>query len=80
MFDGNNATLLDAYGGCACLLLMCMCRFGCHPFHHLSFEISMLPGYYAAVGAGWLERGGVKVRCVERWLKINMDGVVSNAC
>lgn len=40
VFDGNNPTLLDAYGG---------------------FEISMLPGYYAAVGAGWLERGGVKV-------------------
>lgn len=40
VFDGNNPTLLDAYGG---------------------FEISMLPGYYAAVGAGWLEHGGVKV-------------------
>jgi prolyl oligopeptidase len=25
------------------------------------FEISMLPGYSAGVGAGWLERGGVKV-------------------
>jgi len=40
VFDGNNPTLLDAYGG---------------------FEISMLPGYHAAVGAGWLEHGGVKV-------------------
>jgi len=38
--DGNNPTLLDAYGG---------------------FEISMLPGYSAGVGAGWLERGAVKV-------------------
>ena len=27
------------------------------------FEISMLPGYSAGVGAGWLERGGVKVSC-----------------
>lgn len=25
------------------------------------FEISMLPGYSAGVGAGWLERGGIKV-------------------
>lgn len=25
------------------------------------FEISLLPGYSAGVGAGWLERGGVKV-------------------
>ena len=25
------------------------------------FEISLLPGYYAGVGAGWLEHGGVKV-------------------
>lgn len=25
------------------------------------FEISMLPGYSAAVGAGWLERNGIKV-------------------
>jgi len=25
------------------------------------FEISMLPGYSAGVGAGWLEKGGVKV-------------------
>ena len=25
------------------------------------FEVSMLPGYSAGVGAGWLERGGVKV-------------------
>jgi prolyl oligopeptidase len=25
------------------------------------FEIAMLPGYSAGVGAGWLERGGVKV-------------------
>jgi len=39
-FDGQNPTLLDAYGG---------------------FEISMLPGYSAAVGAAWLEKGGVKV-------------------
>ena len=30
----------------------------------------MLPGYYAAVGAGWLERGGVKVRYVERWVRL----------
>ena len=39
-FDGNNPTLLDAYGG---------------------FEVSMLPGYSAGVGAAWLEQGGVKV-------------------
>merc|ERR1719473_400443 len=39
-FDGQNATLLDAYGG---------------------FEIAMTPAYSAGVGAGWLERGGVKV-------------------
>ena len=39
-FDGENPTLVDAYGG---------------------FEISMLPGYSAGVGAAWLERGGVKV-------------------
>ena len=25
------------------------------------FEISLLPGYSAGVGAGWLERGGCKV-------------------
>ena len=25
------------------------------------FEVSMLPGYSAGVGAGWIERGGVKV-------------------
>lgn len=40
VFDGNNPTLQDAYGG---------------------FEISMTPGYSAAVGAAWLEAGGVKV-------------------
>lgn len=38
--NGENPTLVDAYGG---------------------FEISMLPGYSAGVGAAWLEKGGTKV-------------------
>ena len=37
------------------------------------FEISMLPGYSAGVGAGWLERGGVKVIA-------NIRGGVSSCC
>lgn len=37
------------------------------------FEISMLPGYSAGVGAGWLERGGVKVIA-------NIRGGVSSGC
>ena len=53
--DGSNCTLY-VHVSVYCLD-WCLHRLDAYG----GFEISMLPGYSAGVGAGWLERGGVKV-------------------